>query len=263
MNIFKEVIKLQEANIPFALTTIIETKGSTPRSHAKMIVLANGEIIGTIGGGPIEDYIKDQAKEAINQGRSRTINSTLRPGNSNKTNMECGGDITVFIEVINRNPKLILIGAGHVNQAVSRAAESLDFFIEVVDNRKELLTDERFPMAKRLHFDKVLSTAIQNVKIDKNSYILIATNHDDKTSLHEVIDSNAAYIGMLGSKRKLYSITEDLKGRGVSEDKISSIYSPVGLDIGAETPEEIAFSVLAEILMIKNSKSGKPLKDIK
>lgn len=260
MNIFKEAGKLQEQNIPFAIATITEAKGSTPRSTGKMIVLQNGNSIGTIGGGSHEQYIIDQARDAIKKGCSITVNRSLLPRGTDSVGMECGGNITVFIEVVNTRPKLILIGGGHVNLAISKAAELLDFEIQVVENREEFISKERYPMASELHFNKDLAKAISQVNIDKNCYIIIATNHDDITSIRQVVNSPAAYIGMLGSKRKVAIIKQDLKSEGFSQDKISAVYSPIGLDIGAETPEEIAFSVLAEVLMVKNKKQGHSLR---
>lgn len=260
MNIFKEATELQEKNIPFAITTITEAKGSTPRTTAKMIVLQNGNIIGTIGGGLVEQYIIDQARSAIQKGFSRTITSSLLPKGKNAVGMECGGVVTVFIEVVNARPKLLLIGGGHVNLAVSKAAVLLDFDIQIVENRKDFVTEERFPMARKYYYDKDLAKAINLADIKKDTYIIIATNHDDTTSIREVINSPAAYIGMLGSKRKVSTVVNELISEGFSEEKISAVYSPVGLDIGAETPEEIAFSVLAEVLMVKNRKKGHSLK---
>jgi len=260
MNIFKEATILQEQNIPFAISTITEAKGSTPRSTAKMIILLDGNIIGTIGGGLVEQHIIKQAQEAIIEGCSRTITNSLLPTGKDAVGMECGGIITVFIEVVNARPTLLLIGGGHVNLAMSEAADLLDFDIKIIENRQKFVTKERFPMASDWFYDEDLVKAIDKANIDKDTYIIIATNHDDTTSIREVINSPAAYIGMLGSKRKVATVMKELRSEGFSEDKINSVYSPIGLDIGAETPAEIAFSVLSEVLMVKNGTKGHSLR---
>ena len=260
MNLFEEAGKLQKMNIPFAVTTIIETKGSTPRNTAKMIVRRDGSIIGTIGGGLVEQYIIEQAQEAIRKHCSRTVHRSLLPSGKDAVGMECGGNMTVFIEVVNVHPKLVLIGGGHVNLAMAKAADLLDFEIQIVENRKEFISKERFPMASEWHYHEDLAKAIDKVNIDQDTYIIIATNHDDTTSIQEVINSPAAYIGMLGSKRKVATIMKTLRAEGFPKENISDVHSPVGLDIGAETPEEIAVSVLAEVLMVKNKKKGHSLK---
>ncbi len=260
MNLFEEAAKLQGKNISFAITTIIKAKGSTPRNTAKMIVHSDGSIIGTIGGGLVEQYIIEQAQEAIVKRCSRTVQRSLLPTGKDAVGMECGGNMTVFIEVINVHPRLVLIGGGHVNLAMAKAADLLDFEIQIVENREKFISKERFPMASELHYHEDLMEALKKVNIDSDTYILIATNHDDTTSLREIINSPAAYIGMLASKRKIATIMKTLRTEGFSQKNISDLHSPVGLDIGAETPEEIAVSVLAEVLMVKNKKKGLPLK---
>ena len=223
-----------------------------------MIVHSDGSIIGTIGGGSVEQYIIEQAREAICNRCSRTVHRSLLTDGKNA--VECGGNMTVFIEVVNIRPKLVLIGGGHVNLAIAKTAKFLDFEIQVVENRREFISKERFPMASECHYDDNLAKAIKKVNIDRDTYISIATNHNDTTSIREVINSPAAYIGMLGSKSKATAIMKTLMAEGFSRRNISIVHSPVGLDIGAETPEEIAISVLAEILMVKNKKKGLPLK---
>lgn len=261
MNIFEKAAELQKKNIPFAIATIIETKGSTPRNTAKMIVCSDGNTTGTIGGGNAEQHIIGIAKEAILQNRSQTVNCSLLPSGKDSTGMECGGKMTVFIEVVNARPRLLLIGGGHVNLAVANAAEALGFDIQVAENRTEYITAERFPMASQYHYHKDISKATGKALIDKDTYIIIATNHDDTASLLEVINSPAAYIGVLGSRRKADTFMKTLKAHNVSEERIKNVHLPVGLDIGAETPEEIAVSILAEVLMLKNKKKGGSLKE--
>ncbi|MCG8572998.1 MAG: EF2563 family selenium-dependent molybdenum hydroxylase system protein [Spirochaetes bacterium] len=260
MNILSKAAELAERNMTFAMATIIEAKGSTPRRSAKMIILADGSTEGTIGGGPAELTVINQAKEAIQNGQSRVVHYTL--DNTSKTdslNMECGGSLQVFIEIIGSRPELILLGGGHVNLAIAEMAAFLDFNITVVDTRPELTTTQRFPMAANIIQHKNLTTAIQQLKIHNQSYIVIATNDSDEEALRGVIQSQSPYIGMLGSKRKIATIFQHLRKEGIAEQRLKSLYTPVGLSIGSETPAEIALSILTEITMVKNGKSGQPL----
>ncbi|MDC7222817.1 MAG: XdhC/CoxI family protein [Spirochaetales bacterium] len=246
----KEVInkaaRLAEKNQPFAFVTIVESNGSAPRHQAKMLVERGGEITGTIGGGPLEVQVIGKAREAIRQNRSQLFKYTLDMAQRDGLPMLCGGDVLLFIEVMGAVPELVLVGAGHVGLAVSRQCDLLGYPYRVVDEREEL--QDRYPRALSYHTGPTIREALKSVVIGSNSYVAIFTSNDDESALEEVIKHDCPYMGMIGSAKKITAVLAHLKERGVPGEKLKQVHSPIGLPIKAETPEEIAVSVLAEII---------------
>jgi xanthine dehydrogenase accessory factor len=263
MNIFLEAAKLQEQGVAFAVATIISSKGSTPRNHAKMIVKSDGNIRGTIGGGLAELYIIKEAIAAIKENQSKVVEYTLNSEATDGIQMLCGGKITVHIEVVLPKPRIIMIGAGHVGLAIARMVEFLEYTLVIVDDREEFANSEKYPMAVEIFCDHPLEKAFEQLQIDQDAYIVIATADADLPALKSVINTNAAYIGMIGSKRKVDIIHDLLQKEGIPQERLQCIYAPVGLDIGSETPEEIAVSILAEILKVRSGKTGLSLREVK
>lgn len=261
MELYQAAADLREKNKPFAVATIVSSKGSTPRSNAKMIILNKDSIIGTIGGGLAESYIIKEAVTCLESGQSKMVEYTLDSG-SGKTSiaMTCGGNLEVFIEVVTPRPELLIIGGGHVALQIARLAEKLDYNITVVENRKEFISEVRFPMARQLYYNEEIEDAVQMAVIDKNTYIVICTGSVDERVLRTVIDSDASYIGLLSSRRKIAFIMNNMTEDGFDEKKLLSVYAPIGIDLNAETPEEIAFSILAEVRMIQSGATGKSIK---
>jgi xanthine dehydrogenase accessory factor len=242
-----------------AIATITKSQGSAPRGKgAVMAVVEDRSIIGTIGGGAFENKVIELSLKAINNGESISLNLPL---NSEGIEMTCGGEVDVFIDVYKKNPTLVIVGGGHVSYAVYKMASLLDFDIVIFEDRKEFLNEERFPLATKL----VLGPIMENLKeynIDENTYIVIASRGHkyDQDSLEVVAGSQAKYIGAMGSKKKVITMMENLKEKGISEEVLNKIYSPIGLKLSSGTPEEIAVSIIAEILMIKNEGTGKHMK---
>lgn len=261
MNLFMEAGELQDKGVTFAIATIISAKGSTPRSIAKMIVTSDGRITGTIGGGLAELYVIREAVAAIRDNQSKVVEYNLNSDAEDGIQMLCGGTIQVFIEVIAAQPKIVMIGAGHVGLAIAKLAEFLGYHLVIVDDRPEFANYDKYPMAMEVVCDPDIQKAIAALKIDCNSYIVIATADADYPAITAVINTGAAYIGMIGSKRKVALIKEKLQQEGVSQERLQCIYAPVGLDIGSETPAEIAVSILAEILKVKNGRTGSSLRE--
>jgi xanthine dehydrogenase accessory factor len=261
MNLFEEAGRLQEQGSPFAVCTIIAAKGSTPRSVAKMIVKADGSILGTIGGGLAELYIIREAVNAIQANQSKVVEYTLNNDAADGIPMQCGGSISVFIEVVRAKPCVVMIGGGHVGMAVGKLAAFLGYRFVIIDDRVEYANTDRYPMASEVHSDPDMAKAVEDLSFDANSYVVIATKDADFKALRGVVNSDAPYIGMIGSKRKVALVFEQLKHEGIEEERFRRIYAPVGLDIGAETPEEIAVSILAEVMKIRNSRSGLSMRD--
>ncbi len=173
----------------------------------------------------------------------------------------CGATLEVFFEVLRPEPRLIIAGAGYVAQALARLAAQLDFRIVVVDDRRDLADPHVFSDKVQLTFGDIPET-IRELEPDEASWLVIVTrgHHLDKDALRAAVESNAAYVGMIGSPSKVKHIFKDLLEEGVSPERLAQVHAPIGLDLGAETPDEIALSIAAEMLMIRKKGSGAPLK---
>lgn len=261
MNLFQEAGTLQAKGAPFAVATIIDVKGSTPRNVAKMIIRSDGSISGTIGGGLAEHFVITESVAAIRGNKSKVVEYTLDNQAADGIQMLCGGKISVFIEVVNPQPRIVMIGAGHVGYAMGRLVDFLGYQLVIVDDREEFANADKYPTAVEIFYNPDMGKAVEGLVVDNNSYIVIATKDADYQALKGVICSEAAYIGMIGSKRKVALIDEELKKEGIPTERIKEIYAPVGLDIGAETPEEIAVSILAEVLKVRYGKTGLSLRE--
>lgn len=263
MNLYLEAGRLKERGAAFAIATIVEVKGSTPRNTAKMIVHADGRIMGTIGGGLAEAFVIREAIAAISENCSKMVEYVLDHQADDGIQMLCGGKLTVFIEVSLVRPRLVMIGAGHVGLAVAHLAEFLDFALVIMDDRPEFANREKYPLATEIICDSDWNQALTSVEVNAATYLVIATADADYLALKSVIQAPAAYIGMIGSKRKVELVLSRLREEGVPRESLDKVFAPVGLDLGAETPEEIALSILAEILKLKNGKTGRSLREVK
>ncbi len=250
--IIQEANKLIEASKAFAWVTIIGQEGSSARHlGSSMIVTSEGRVIGTVGGAVAELQLIDQAISAIKEGKPRTVKMPLPV---------CAGVITCFINVFQPRETLLLAGAGHVAQPMAALGKLLGFRVVVVDDRTEYATKERFPEADKLIVDD-WEKALREVPIDEQTYVVILTyaGESDELALRTVIGSKAAYIGMISSESKAKAILGKLRRDKVPEDQLRRVVTPIGLDIGAETPAEIAVSTMAEIIMRRKKATGKPL----
>ncbi|MCT4633191.1 MAG: XdhC family protein [Firmicutes bacterium] len=262
MSIFKKAAQLEEQNIDFAMVSIIRAEGSTPRNVGKMIVLPDGSIFGTIGGGLAERYAIDEALEAMKEKKSRVAYYKLNSDAKDGIKMNCGGNMDVYIEVHTPRPKIFLVGGGHVNYAVAKFANQMGYEVKVVDDREEFANPERFPFATEVYADPDYDKCIGEVKVDEFTCVVIATKDSDEKALRAVIDSNAKYIGVIGSKRKITIVKQNLLKDGYTEERLNQLYMPIGLDIGSETPEEIAISIIGEIMKDLSFTTGKSLKEM-
>lgn len=261
MNLYQEAARLSDQNKVFAWTAIVSSKGSTPRNKAHMIVLEDGSIIGTIGGGLAEKTVIEEAVAAIHEGCSRSVSLTLNSDAKGGLPMHCGGDMTVFIDVNGISPRLLLIGGGHVNLAVYRLGRFLGYECLVVDERPEFASGDRFPEAAGLFTAPSLAEAIEAAPIDGNTAVVIATKDADEVALRGVFHRGAGYVGVIGSRRKVTIIRGHLLEDGYSKESIDRVCAPIGLDLGSETPEEIAVSILAEVLKVRAGATGNSLSD--
>jgi len=232
-----------------ALAIVTHAEGSTPReAGSKMIVREDGSVIGSVGGGEFERQTVELALEVIRKGKPVRRHFVLQKDLS----MKCGGQIEVYVEPINPMQRLVVFGAGHVGSAIARIGAMLGFWVVLVDDRPGFATKERVPEADEFLEGDYLE-AMNRLTLDENTYAVIVTHghgHDDEI-LQALVDRDLAYLGMIGSRRKVALSFENLRKGGVPEDRIARIRAPMGLDIGAETPEEIAVSVLAEIVAVR------------
>ncbi|OEF98375.1 XdhC family protein [Desulfuribacillus alkaliarsenatis] len=252
MSFMEEVVKLERDNETFALAIIIESKGSTPRHAGKMIVYLDGSSSGTIGGGAVEYYVIQESVKAIQQGQSKIVSYTLTQDGNDSIGMHCGGTVKVFIEVYTTKPELVIIGGGHIGFALSKLADYLSYSYVVVDDRANYCTKKRFPSAKSIFTHENIVEAIKQAKPTQKSYVTIFTKDCDDIALQTALQYPCAYIGMIGSKRKVMRIFDKLRAEGITNEQLSQVHSPIGIDINAETPEEIAISIIAEIIKEKS-----------
>jgi len=254
--LYKRMSELSAVGQPFVLATVVEAFGSTPRkAGAKMIVLQDGSTIDTVGGGKVEQQVVADALEALDRGMSRTVKYELRTTGEHALGMECGGETTVFLEVNVPERTLVIAGAGHIAQKLAPLAKLLDFHVVVVDARPEFATPEAIPAADEVICDHP-GRMRELVPLNAGSYVVIVTHGHlhDKDALEAVIDSDAAYIGMIGSRNKVRFVLSKLLEGGVAPEKLARVYSPIGLDLGGNKPAEIAVSIMGEIIALQHDK---------
>lgn len=244
----RKMKNLLEKGQKFAVATIISTEGSSPRSAgAKMIIKENGSTEGSIGGDYAEEAVVDRALNALNEGEKYCkMELSLEEEEEGGVGMKCGGKMEVFIEVIEPSEKLVIIGGGKVPAAIAKIAKNLDFGLIIIDPHAE---NNDFPKTAKV-ISKQVDEGFEEINISTNSYIVIASRHEhDEAALINSLKTDAKYIGMLGSENRVRSTFEYLQEEeSIEKEKLDKINAPIGLDIGSETPEEIAISILAEII---------------
>lgn len=252
IELLESALKASRAGQTVAMATVVAAHGSTPRATgAKMLVYPDGRIEGTVGGGEMERQVIEAAKNAIQTRRSQLIHYTYNEADSNGVGI-CGGQNDVYIEVMAPPLELLIVGGGHVGLAVSKLAAFIGLDTVIFDNRPEFANAERFPQAHKIFATEDLAGELSRYEIGAQTYILIVTrgHQDDAAALAAILPSNPAYIGMIGSRRKGIKVRETMLQQGFTQEQLDRVHSPVGLDIGAETPEEIAVSILAEIIAV-------------
>ncbi|MCX8094835.1 MAG: XdhC/CoxI family protein [Caldisericia bacterium] len=251
VDIFKKGNELLEKGEIFSIVTIVDSQGSSPgKPGFKMLVTKNGETLGTVGGGNLEYFLTKEAVKAIEEEKPKIITKELR-----ELGMSCGGSITAFIDVIGIKDKIYIFGAGHVGYSLYNFLKYLPFKIIVVDDREEYAKEDRFPNAKV--FKENMIEFAKNMEIKERDFIVIVSraHNIDFGVVKEILrkEKEPFYLGLIASKNKANEFREKLKYEGFPEEKINKIHSPIGLEINAITPDEIAISIIAEIIKIKNS----------
>jgi xanthine dehydrogenase accessory factor len=255
--VLEAALRADEAGEPAALVTVVSTEGSTPRkAGAKMVVFVDGRAVGTIGGGCVEAEVVRRAHRAIEE---RTVTITtfeLTPEMGGEDGGACGGRMHVLIEPIEGRPTLCLFGAGHVAQPLARMAKACGFRVEVADDRARFASRERFPDADRILVED-FATAAASMTLGRNGYAVVVTrgHKGDTEALRSVLGKGLRFVGLLGSKPKMVHVLTALEEAGAPSEELAQIHCPVGLDIGAETPEEIAVSILAEMITVRRGRA--------
>jgi len=250
MDIYEEIVRLRREGRRGAVATIVNVRGSIPSfKTAKMLVRDDGSIMGTIGGGCVEAEVWQAAREVMESEKPRTLTFDLNQDPKNDSGLVCGGTLEIFVEPVLPPVELYIFGAGHVAESLYRVARIANFDITVVDDREAFANRERFPHAQEViaeDFDKVTA----RLQPSESSYIVIVTrgHRDDMKVLRWAVQTPARYIGMIGSKRKTITIFKELQAEGLASELFDRVFAPVGLDIGAVTPEEIAVSITAELI---------------
>jgi len=249
MDLYEEIVRLRKDGRRGALATIVNVRGSIPSfKTAKMLVRDDGSIAGTIGGGCVEAEVWQAAREVMESERPRTLTFDLNNDPKYDTGLVCGGTLEIFVEPILPAAELYIFGAGHVAASLYRIARIVGFDITIVDDRETYANRERFPEAQVIAED--FEKAMTQLTPSESSYIVIVTrgHRDDMRVLRWAVQTPARYVGMIGSKRKTITIFEELKKEGLPAELFERVHAPIGLDIGAITPEEIAISIMAELI---------------
>jgi xanthine dehydrogenase accessory factor len=260
-SIYQALAELEKNNESAALCTVVKSEGSTPRHvGSKMLVYPNGTFIGTVGGGELENRVMKIARDSLNDGRAINLAYTMSDPSRGDPGV-CGGTVEVFVEPILPPAMIVVIGAGHVGKAVVHLAKWLGFRVAVSDDRVEFCTPESTPGGDA-YYPVEMGKLADQLKINRQTYIVITSRGSsvDALGLPSLLESEAAYIGVIGSKRRWLTTVNALKENGVSEERIAKVHSPMGLELNAETPEEIAVSIMAEIMMLKDKGTGKQMK---
>ncbi len=260
MNIYSRLAELQARGESAALCTVTKTSGSVPRrAGSKMLVFPDGRMEGTIGGGELEARVLAEALASLKDGQPRVVEYSLVDRERGDPGI-CGGTVEVYVEAIQPQPMLLIIGAGHVGRALARLADFLGYRVLVSDDRPEMATAAAVPQAAAF-YPVPIAELPRKLSINSQTYIVLTTRNAelDIKGLPALLDSPAAYIGVIGSRRRWAEARKKMEAAGVDKTKLDKVTSPMGLELNAETPEEIALSIMSEIVMLRRGGNGQKM----
>ncbi|PJF31859.1 MAG: xanthine dehydrogenase [Candidatus Thermofonsia Clade 1 bacterium] len=259
-NVIEALYQAQKANLPIALAVVVRTHGSMPRhAGAKMLIYSDGKTIGTVGGGAMESRVIQDGLAALADGQPRLVSYTLNDLRDGDPGV-CGGSADIYIEPYNTAPILVVIGCGHVGKALAELGKWLGFRVIVSDDRAELCSPEHIP-----NMDGYVvappSEVVSHIPLTPQTYIAAVTRGlpVDEQLFPPLLNAPVPYIGLIGSRRRWALTIKALEERGISREQIARVRAPIGLELNAETPREIALSIMAEIVMLRNGGDGKPM----
>lgn len=259
MDLYSEIVRLRKSGQKCALATIVEVNGSIPSyESAKILVREDGSMLGTIGGGCVEAEVWNAAREVIATEKPKHMTFSLGQDAAYDNGLICGGQLNVFIEAVIPEPAAIIFGAGHISKSLAQVSKLAGFAVTVVDNREAFANRERFPDAEAV-IAAEYEDAFAQLQVNSSSYLIIVTrgHRDDMRVLRWAITTEARYIAMIGSKRKVIGVLREFEKEGLPREQFERIYAPMGLEIGAITPEEIAVSVAAEMIAVRRGANSK------
>ncbi len=261
LGIYRALLEAQEKGLAAALATVIHVEGSVPRHvGSKMLVWPDGSIVGTVGGGAMEARVVKDAQAAISEGTARTVSYTLNDLRDGDPGI-CGGTVQVFVEPLQARPTLVVIGCGHVGKALAELGKWSGFRVLVSDDRAEYCNPQHIP-----GMDGYLLCApgdvLNHLTVDPKTYIAAVTRGlpVDIDLLPALLSTSAPYLGLIGSRRRWALTVKALAEKGYTEAQLARFHAPIGLELQAETPQEIAVSIMAEIIMLRRGGNGKPMR---
>jgi len=255
MDLYDEIVRLRKLGQKCAVATIVQVNGSIPSfESAKMLVREDGSLLGTIGGGCVEADVWNAAREVIETEKPKHLSFSLGQEAAYDEGLICGGQLNIFVEPVIPQPRALIFGGGHVSKGISRIASLAGFATSIIDNREAFANPERFPEAEATYAEEY-EEVFPRLPVNSSTYIIIVTrgHRDDMRVLRWAITTQARYIAMIGSKRKTISVVRELEKEGISREAFENVCAPMGLEIGAETPEEIAISVVAEMIAVRRN----------
>jgi len=255
MDIYDEIVRLRRLGQKAAIATIVQVHGSIPSyESAKLLVREDGSMMGTVGGGCVEAEVWNAAREVIETEKPRHLSFNLGQDAASDNGLICGGQLDIFVEPVIPPPHAFIFGAGHISKSLSKVAALAGFATTIVDNRDTFANRQRFPEADEV-FAEEYEDIFPKLPINELSYLIIVTrgHRDDLRVLRLAVATEARYIAMIGSKRKVINVVKELEQEGIARERIERIHAPMGLDIGAISPEEIAVSVAAEMIAVRRN----------
>jgi len=255
MDIYDEIVRLRKAGQKCALATIVHVNGSIPSyESAKLLVREDGSMIGTVGGGCVEAEVWNAAREVIESEKPKHLTFSLGQDAAYDNGLICGGQLNIFVEPVIPQPYAYIFGGGHISKSLSKIASMAGFATIVVDDREAFANPERFPEAEATYAEEY-EQVFPRLQVSSSTYIIIVTrgHRDDMRVLRWAVNTPARYISMIGSKRKTIGVVRELEKEGIPREAFEKVFAPMGLEIGAETPEEIAVSVVAEMIAMRRS----------
>jgi xanthine dehydrogenase accessory factor len=258
MDVFDELLQLRNSGQKCALATIVQVCGSIPGfQSAKLLVREDGSMVGTIGGGCVEAEVWNAAREVMETGKPRNMSFSLGQDAAYDNGLICGGQLEVFVECIAPQPAALIFGGGHISKSLAKVLDLAGFRVSIIDNREAFANKERFPEAAEVYAAEY-EDVFPSLAVSESSYIVIVTrgHRDDMRVLRWAVNTQARYIAMIGSRRKTISVVKELEKDGIPRAAFDKVSAPMGLEIGAVSPEEIAISVAAEMIAIRRLPDG-------
>ena len=255
MDLYDEIVRLRKLGQKCAVATIVQVNGSIPSfESAKILVREDGSFMGTVGGGCVEAEVWNAAREVIETEKPRHLSFSLGQDAAYDEGLICGGQLNIFVEPVIPQPRAFIFGGGHVSKGISKIATLAGFSTSIIDNREAFANKERFPEAEATYAEEY-EDVFPKLPVNSSSYIIIVTrgHRDDMRVLRWAVNTPARYIAMIGSKRKTISVVHELEKEGISREAFDKVFAPMGLEIGAEMPEEIAISVVAEMIAVRRA----------